>query len=140
LKFYFRKVYHVRAVTQTDVVRAGTRDVAKIFQLLYDVEAVSGFGSAPNLSMAAGQNDTLPRRNPYMSENTSNMSPMLSSTLSNVNNLSSNLNETNATHMADHTIIATNSNTLRSVASIEDYPDAISVGSNESGEVSGDDQ
>lgn len=39
------KVYHVRAVTQTDVVRAGTKDVAKIFQILYDVNAVSGPGS-----------------------------------------------------------------------------------------------
>lgn len=32
-------------MTQTDVVRAGTRDVAKIFQILYDVNAVSGPGS-----------------------------------------------------------------------------------------------
>ena len=32
-------------VTQTDVVRAGTRDVAKILQILYDVNAVSGPGS-----------------------------------------------------------------------------------------------
>lgn len=39
------KVYHVRAVTQTDVVRAGTKDVAKIFQILYDISAVSGPGS-----------------------------------------------------------------------------------------------
>jgi hypothetical protein len=39
------KVYHVRAVTQTDVVRAGTKDVAKILQILYDINAVSGPGS-----------------------------------------------------------------------------------------------
>lgn len=44
--FYLkRKLYHVRPVTQTDVVRAGTRDVAKIFQILYDVNAVSGPGA-----------------------------------------------------------------------------------------------
>ena len=35
-----KKVYHVRP-SQTDLVRASVRDVAKIFQLLYDVEAVS---------------------------------------------------------------------------------------------------
>ncbi|CAF0772865.1 unnamed protein product [Brachionus calyciflorus] len=39
------KVYHVRAVTQTDVVRAGTKEVAKILQILFDVNAVSGPGS-----------------------------------------------------------------------------------------------
>jgi hypothetical protein len=49
-----RKVYHVRAVTHTDVVRAGTKDISKIFQILYDVNAVNGAGNYQYMNALTG--------------------------------------------------------------------------------------
>jgi hypothetical protein len=41
-------------VTHTDVVRAGTKDISKIFQILYDVNAVNGPGNYQYMSALAG--------------------------------------------------------------------------------------
>lgn len=32
---YYRKVFHVRSVTQGDVIRADAKEIPRIFQLLY---------------------------------------------------------------------------------------------------------
>ena len=113
----------MRPVTQTDVVRAGTRDVAKIFQILYDVDAVSGPGSITYLGVT---NETRKNLNPSLYttalENSPsvNMSTMSTATLQNVESFSDSAMST----------------TLRS----EDFPgrlsyDAVSIGSNDSGDV-----
>jgi hypothetical protein len=75
-----------------DVVRASTREVAKIFQLLYDVEAVSGTGSGTYLG-AINQTACISNNNGNMSgssetlsrkiENSSIVNALLSSTMSN---------------------------------------------------------
>lgn len=130
----FRKVYHVRAVTQTDVVRAGTRDVAKIFQILYDVDAVSGQGSYTYLGATHDTQAKKSNASLYatMIESQSN-SPM-----SSMNNMS-----TATLHNVDNTPENTiGSSTIRSLNGVlEDYTgrvssDAISLGSNDSGDVS----
>jgi hypothetical protein len=54
----FRKVYHVRAVTHTDVVRAGTKDISKIFQILYDVNASNGPGNYQFISTGPTTGDS----------------------------------------------------------------------------------
>ena len=53
------KLYHVRAVTHTDVVRAGTKDISKIFQILYDVNAVNGGNYAPAAAAAITASESL---------------------------------------------------------------------------------
>lgn len=146
------KVYHVRAVTQTDVVRAGTRDVAKIFQILYDVDAVSGPGSI----MYLGANDNIHAVNSSMANSllkkTGNLfasaldnSPSIlsgnhGSSCNNNNNHGTTLSTTtlqNPENFSDSAI----STTMRSINGIPDEysarlnPDSISVGSNDSGEV-----
>jgi hypothetical protein len=125
-------VYHVRAVTPTDVVRAGTKDVAKIFQILYDINAVSGPGSVTYLgatSEALSKNRNAVAANAYLSaiEN----SPTI-----NASNIS-----TSTLHTSDNFSDSAVGSTLRSLNGNLDLEsrfnsDAISVGSNDSGEVS----
>jgi hypothetical protein len=126
------KVYHVRPVTQTDVVRASTREVAKIFQLLYDVEAVSGSGSGTYLGAInqtasisnngnmSGSSETLSRK----IENSSIVNALLSSTMSN--------------HLTDNESGISSIGTTRGIlGSNDDFTsggDTMSLGSNESGE------
>ena len=73
-------MYHVRAVTQTDVVRVGTKEVAKIFQLLYDIDGVSGAGAGSHLGTSTEQlNRTLTtKRGDSMSLYSGNASSNLS--------------------------------------------------------------
>ena len=132
------KVYHVRPVTQTDVVRANVRDVAKIFQLLYDVEAVSGSGSGTYLgavnnqalanmtnSSMSGSSETLSNRK---TENTSIVNALLSSTLAN-----SSSNHITDSESVIGSIIATRG-TLGSTDDFTSGGDTMSLGSNDSGE------
>lgn len=121
-------MYHVRAVTQTDVVRAGTRDVAKIFQILYDVDAVSGQGSFTYLGAT--------HETPYKKGNISLYANMLdsqtNSPISSMNNMS-----TVTVHNEQENTISGN-NTVRSLNAAPDdrlNSDALSVGSNDSGDV-----
>ena len=130
---YLRKVYHVRAVTQTDVVRAGTRDVAKIFQILYDVDAVGGVGSYTYLG--ATQENQAKKNSLYAMIDSQSSSPM-----SSMNNMvMSTTTLHNSDNMSDNTV---GSSTIRSLSGVlEDYSgrvssDAISLGSNDSGDVS----
>lgn len=119
-------MYHVRAVTQTDVVRAGTKEVAKIFQILYDVDAVSGTGSYTYLGATA---DTQSKRsNPAL------YSTVMENPLSITNMTMSNTTLHNGDNFSDTTIRSGGNGTL------DDYTgrlssDAISVGSNDSGDV-----
>ena len=129
------KVYHVRPVTQTDVVRAGTRDVAKIFQILYDVDAVSGSGSFTYL----GATGTEAKRN---TSGNSNTSSLYSSGIENSPSMNSTTVSTTTLHNSDNFSDSAvgGSNTIRSINSQDDYQarmssDAISVGSNDSGDV-----
>ena len=128
------KVYHVRAVTQTDVVRAGTKEVAKIFQLLYDVEAVSGPGCSTYLGAV---NDSSAIGNKSKANNDNNTtSNMLSSTLANAT-LGSNAT---LLHNNDMTFSESGIGGSSRGYSTDDYTtisgsDAISVGSNDSGDV-----
>ena len=165
----YRKVYHVRPVTQTDVVRAGTRDVAKIFQILYDVNAVSGPGAVTYLgaysdqaiaaafsntslsTTAVANNTTTTTLNSMASASTSSTSSgkkgsggmLHASTLesspsiySTSSILSANKNTTAADltySMMDNTLVGING-----PLNLDDYStrsDAISVGSNDSGDV-----
>ena len=122
----------MRAVTQTDVVRAGTRDVAKIFQILYDVDAVSGPGSFTYLG--ATQEMQAKKSNP-------SLYAMIESNplMSNITMSTTTLHTTVSDNLSDNTMSV---NTMRSFNGLlEDYTgrlssDAISVGSNDSGDVS----
>lgn len=148
------KVYHVRAVTQTDVVRAGTRDVAKIFQILYDVDAVSGPGSitylggnesSSHIINSSVGNSLLKKTGNFIASALDNSPSILSSNhgSNNINNSShaTTLSTTtlqNADNFSDSAI----STTMRSINGIPDEfsarlnnADSISVGSNDSGEV-----
>ena len=143
-------MYHVRAVTQTDVVRAGTRDVAKIFQILYDVDAVSGPGSITYLggtgdvSMSNGGGK---RVNNSIFFNTSENSSLLNHSSNNGNTSKDINNSTLSTTLLhnDNFSDSAISSTIRSMNGglSDDHstgrlnPDAISVGSNDSGEVNG---
>jgi hypothetical protein len=124
-------VYHVRAVTQTDVVRAGTRDVAKIFQILYDVDAVSGQGSYTYLG--ATQENQAKKSNLSLYTSMIESNPLIS-------NITMSTTTLHNAENGDNTVIQ-NSNTIRSFNGlIEEYSgrlssDAISVGSNDSGDV-----
>ena len=123
------KVYHVRPVTQTDVVRAGTRDVAKIFQILYDVDAVSGTGSFTYLGATGSEK-----------RSNNNTGSLYSSGIENSPSMNSTSISTTTLHNSDHYSDSAVGNTIRSINSLEDYQsrmssDAISVGSNDSGEV-----
>ena len=126
------KVYHVRPVTQTDVVRATTREVAKIFQLLYDIEAVSGPGvhlggvnqatSIMSNSNICGSNETLCNRTK------DNVSAVLSSTLAN----------SSSSHINDSESGIGSITTRGPLGSNDDFTscgDTMSLGSNDSGEV-----
>jgi hypothetical protein len=130
-------VYHVRAVTPTDVVRAGTKDVAKIFQILYDINAVAGPGSITYLgatSEALSKNRNNATGNSYLNsiENspTINAANISTSTLHTGDNFSdsaiggSTLRTLNGGNMLDEPSHSSRFNS-----------DAISVGSNDSGEV-----
>lgn len=125
------KVYHVRPVTQTDVVRAGTRDVAKIFQILYDVDAVSGPGSFTYLG--ATSDTQLKKTNSSLYSTAIENSPSINSTSLSTTTLHNTLTNDNFSDSAM-------GSTARSMNGIlEEYPgrlssDAISVGSNDSGD------
>lgn len=108
------KVYHVRAVTHTDVVRAGTRDVAKIFQLLYDIEAVSGPGCTTYLGAST---ETLSKKN--LLTNSSDNASMISYIGSTFDQSESGIGSTRGAN-----------------GSTEELGDATSVSSNESSDVS----
>jgi hypothetical protein len=124
-------VYHVRAVTQTDVVRAGTRDVAKIFQILYDVDAVGGQGSFTYLG--ATQEAQAKKGNVSLYANM--IDSQTNSPISSMNNMS-----TVIMHNEHENTISGN-NTIRSLNGVFDdltvrsNSDALSVGSNDSGDV-----
>lgn len=122
------KVYHVRPVTQTDVVRAGTRDVAKILQILYDVNAVSGPGSYTYLGVT-NENKKF-----------SNQSIMFPSGLDQSPSMNSSSVSTSTLHQTDNFSDSALGSLVRSTNGIiEELPsrlssDAISVGSNDSGD------
>lgn len=164
---FSRKVYHVRAVTQTDVVRAGTRDVAKIFQILYDVDAVSGPGSITYLggngdvSVSNGGGGGKRVNNSIFFNSTANdlnSSPRLNNSSPRFNNSAMSSNHSNNSTLSTTILHNDNfsdsaiSSTIRSQNGggggnggggvLDDHhstgrlnPDAISVGSNDSGEV-----
>lgn len=127
------KVYHVRAVTQTDVVRAGTRDVAKIFQILYDVDAVSGQGSFTYL----GATQETQAKKGNSSLYASMIESQTNSPMSSMNNMGM---STVTLHNTETLSENTGSSTIRSLNGVlEDYTgrvnsDAISLGSNDSGD------
>ena len=123
------KVYHVRPVTQTDVVRASVRDVSKIFQLLYDVDAVSGCGSGMYLGAVNqtsnnsmnGSSETLSNRK----NDTSIVNALLSSTMAN----------SSSNHITDS---ESGIGSLSTRGLNDDFAcggDTMSLGSNDSGEV-----
>ena len=122
-------MYHVRAVTQTDVVRAGTKEVAKIFQILYDVDAVNGPGSIAYLGATSEIQSK--RSNPAL------YSTVLENPLS-INNISMSTTTLHVDNLSDSVV---GNSTIRSGnGAIEEYTgrlssDAISVGSNDSGDV-----
>lgn len=147
-------------MTQTDVVRAGTRDVAKIFQILYDVNAVNGPGSYTYLGAytdqvmasstgsakktpAAGSGSLIHPSALESSPSLYNSSILSTATLNNAT--SSNTSKTpvsaatgpaDFTYSMDNTLIGING-----PLNLDDYStrlssDAISVGSNDSGDVS----
>ena len=122
-------MYHVRAVTQTDVVRAGTKEVAKIFQILYDVNAVSGPGSYACLGITTEAKKSNPALYSTVIENPLSMSSVTLSTttLHNADNLSDSA-------MGSSTIRSSNGGLLDDYSGRHNY-DAISVGSNDSGDV-----
>lgn len=137
------KVYHVRAVTQTDVVRAGTRDVAKIFQILYDVDAVHGPGSYTYLgATTATSNELLTSKSKInsTSNTTMNNTTLYTTVLENSPSMMSNANLSTVTlNNPDYPDSAVGSSTLRSMNGLDEFSsrlssDAISVGSNDSGD------
>lgn len=119
-------MYHVRAVTQTDVVRAGTKDVAKIFQILYDVEAVSGPGSVTYLG--ATHELQSKRSNPVL------YSTIMENSMSINNTITSTINLNSTDNLSDCTL-ACSINKYSEDYATKLNSDAISVGSNDSGDV-----
>lgn len=123
------KVYHVRPVTQTDVVRAGTRDVAKILQILYDINAVSGPGAFTYLGVTD---------NKKSSSNHSIMFPMGLDNSPSMNSTTNSMS-TSTLHSTDNFSDSAVGSLVRSTTTglMEEFPsrlssDAISVGSNDS--------
>lgn len=51
---FFSKVFHVRSVTQGDVIRADAKDIPRIFQLLYGGEGEARRGGEGGAEGAAG--------------------------------------------------------------------------------------
>lgn len=158
------KVYHVRAVTHTDVVRAGTKDISKIFQILYDVNAVNGPSSNGNsnnnnvtayLYSGSVGSTTLTSTDSVLSKKSANMLQLDSnSSPSSSNIINSNSNNSLSTSiLMPHDINCTAGNnstdsvignaTFRSLNGGNDEnqhsmrfnSDAISVGSNDSVDV-----
>ncbi len=135
------KVYHVRAVTQTDVVRAGTRDVAKIFQILYDVDAVHGPGSYTYLG-ATTTNEMLTSKSKInsTSNTTMNNTTLYTTVMENSPSMSNaNLSTATLNNPDNYPDSAVGSSTLRSMNGLDEFSgrlssDAISVGSNDSGD------
>ena len=123
-------------MTQTDVVRAGTRDVAKIFQILYDVDAVSGQGSFTYLGATQEAHAKKGNASLYATM----IESQSSSPISSMNNMamSTATLHNNNDNLSDNTI---GSSTIRSLNGVlDDYTgrvssDAISLGSNDSGDV-----
>lgn len=109
-------------------MRAGTKDVAKIFQILYDVEAVSGPGGVTYLGAAPEVQSKRANQILY--------STIMENSLSISNSTSSTSNLSNVDNLSDSTLV----NTMIKYganATLEDYSgrfnsDAISVGSNDS--------
>lgn len=137
-------------MTQTDVVRAGTRDVAKIFQILYDVDAVSGPGSYTYLGATTENNYKKANTIMYTSgvENSPSMNNSSVSTTTLHNSMTNgssngNLNNNGNNNGSDNFSDSAMGSTIRSLNGglLDDYPtrsnsDAISVGSNDSADVS----
>lgn len=59
LFIFFSKVFHVRSVTQGDVIRADAKDIPRIFQLLYAVEGEARRPDEQNLDMSLKSQDDL---------------------------------------------------------------------------------
>lgn len=154
------KVYHVRQVTQTDVVRVGKAEVAKIFQLLYDVEAVSGPGrvtylgvsnalpstatvsasSASNTLLAAAANQTISGSNETLSSSNAKVQMKNSHYNENTSIVNALLSSTLSNHNLNDNesgIGSLTTTTRGTLGSIDDYTggDTMSLGSNDSGEV-----
>lgn len=51
LSLIFSKVFHVRPVTQGDVIRADAKEIPRIFQLLYAGEGEARRPDDPNIEM-----------------------------------------------------------------------------------------
>ena len=51
---FHSKLYHVRPVTQGDVIRADAKDIPRIFQILYAGEGAQNRADADDNSPAAG--------------------------------------------------------------------------------------
>lgn len=144
----------MRAVTHTDVVRAGTKDISKIFQILYDVNAVSGpgnytyMGAVPSGSGSSVSESLKKLANAtIMYPNNVEHSPSMLSHHNSINNGNGNANgnstlSTTTLHgnMADNlsdsaigsTFRGLNGNTLDEHSIRLGNSDAISIGSNDS--------
>jgi hypothetical protein len=128
----------VRPVTQTDVVRAGTRDVAKIFQILYDVNAVNGPGSYTYLG--ANADTTISRRAVGTIHPAENSPSMNSSSMSTVTLHHSKGSDLFIDSAIGSSSSNSNNHSINGPLNLDDYStrissDAISVGSNDSGDV-----
>ncbi len=145
-------MYHVRAVTPTDVVRAGTKDISKIFQILYDVSAVYSPSNYSNQIDQSLLPPPLPVQNSggssgkkgalYPPNNVENSPSMLHSTTNSHSNSSLSTSTLHGATVIDNfsdsalgTTFRPNGGGGENEHSIRFNADSISVGSNDSADV-----